>query len=109
MSGVHGFSAGVTGVTFIAIFLGGVLANVIYIFYFAKTYSAKVDACAPEPVPPEARLGQAMIGALVLPVSFFLIGWTGNYKSVSYWAPLIGIGMLGLAVLMVFLALFNCT
>lgn len=109
MGGVHGFNAGLTGVTFLSIFVGAVAANLTYIFYFSRSYARKVDAMAPEPVPPEARLGQAMIGGIMFPIAIFWVGWTGQYESVSYWSPVLGTVLLGASILLVFLALFNCT
>jgi len=50
-----------------------------------------------------------MIAAVLLPVSMFWLGWTGNYESINYWSPLIAIGFLGMGVLMAFMSLFNCT
>lgn len=87
MQDVHGISDGITGgscrtgslschaepsrraVTFVSLFIGGMISNVIYILYFNPKYGRKVDEYAPEPVPPEARLEPALCGAVILPIT----------------------------------------
>ncbi|KAH9942621.1 MFS general substrate transporter [Amylocystis lapponica] len=102
----HGFNAGVTGLMFLPIFLGGVAAVLMYLFIFNPRYERKMAECAPHPVPPEARLEIAMWAAPVLVISFFWFGWT-SYPRISFWAPMMAGAPLGWATICIFLAFFN--
>lgn len=37
----------------------------------------------------------------------FWMGWTGQYRSVSYWNPLLSVGLLGVSVVTIFLPMFS--
>lgn len=102
----HRLSAGITGLMFLPIFLGGVGAVISYLVIFNPRYVRTQKKYAPAPVPPEKRLEIAMVGAPLLPIAFFWFGWT-SYPHVSLWAPLIAGFPLGWSIVFIFLALFN--
>ena len=54
----HGFSAGITGLMFLPLFVGGAVAVAIYVLYFNPRYVKKHHAYteAGQMVPPELRL-----------------------------------------------------
>lgn len=106
---VHGFNALITGIMFLPLFLGGVVGVLVYILIFNPRYVRKMEEYAKEGkgrVPPEERLLIVCVAAPCLVISFFWIGWT-HYKSISFWSPMIGGSLLGFAILLVFLGLFN--
>ncbi|MCO5589964.1 hypothetical protein L7F22_043933 [Adiantum nelumboides] len=106
---VHGFNSLISGLMFLSLFLGGVAGVIFYILFFNPRYVRKMEECAAAGkgrVPPEERLLIVCVAAPCLVISFFWIGWT-HYKSINYWSPLMGGALLGFAILLVFLGLFN--
>ncbi|KAF9260712.1 MFS general substrate transporter [Marasmius fiardii PR-910] len=102
----HHLNAGISGLMFIPILVGGVIAVTIYTFTFGPRYEREVDRCAPNPVVPEFRLEMTLIAAPVYAISFFWFGWT-SYPSISLWAPMMSGVLNGFGVSWVFLGLFN--
>ncbi|KAH9926318.1 MFS general substrate transporter [Epithele typhae] len=102
----HGFNAGLTGLTFLPIFVGGAIGVGAYLLFFNPRYQRAIAEFAPHPVPPEYRLEICMWAAPIYTLSFFWFGWT-SFPSVSYWAPLLAGLPMGVAVTFLFLGLFN--
>ncbi|TFY72914.1 hypothetical protein EVG20_g105 [Dentipellis fragilis] len=106
----HHFSAGVSGLMFLPIFVGGVLGVITYLIFFEPRYERLMVRHAPEPVPAESRLEMTMLGAPLFAISFFWFGWT-SYPSISFWSPMLAGGMMGLGIFCIFrfaqLSLFN--
>lgn len=102
----HHFNAGISGLMFLPIPLGGLFAVLSYIFYWNPKYEQLVKEHAPHPVPPEARLYQVIFAAPIFAGAFFWFGWT-SYPSVSFWAPMMAGGPLGFSIVWIFLGLFN--
>lgn len=69
-------------------------------------YAKKTREQAPNKVPPEERLYPAFYGGPLLFISFIWFGWT-SFKGLSIWAPLPSGIPMGIAVIWIFLALFN--
>lgn len=104
----HHFNAGISGLMFLPIFVGGVGGVIMYLIYFNPRYIAAVKQYAPAPVPPEFRLGVCIIAAPLYTISFFWFGWT-SFPSISYWAPLLSGLPVGFSISLLFLGLFNYT
>ncbi|KAH7920091.1 MFS general substrate transporter [Leucogyrophana mollusca] len=102
----HHLNAGVSGLMFLPLPIGGCLAVIMYIFIINPRYERKAKECAPNPVPPEFRLELAMLAAPFFVVSFFWFAWT-SYPSISLWAPMMSGLLLGWSICCIFLALFN--
>ncbi|THG99890.1 hypothetical protein EW026_g2535 [Hermanssonia centrifuga] len=102
----HNFNAGISGLTFLPIFIGACLGVASYLVWWNPKYERLAREFAPLPVPPEYRLEQAMYAAPIFALSFFWFGWT-SYPSVSFWAPMMAGGPLGFSIVWIFLALFN--
>ncbi|KAA1468796.1 MFS general substrate transporter [Dentipellis sp. KUC8613] len=102
----HHFSAGISGLMFLPIFVGGVLGVITYLVFFEPRYEKSMVHYAPEPVPAESRLEMTMLGAPLFALSFFWFGWT-SYPSISFWSPMLAGGMMGLGIFCIFLSLFN--
>ncbi|RDX41756.1 MFS general substrate transporter [Lentinus brumalis] len=105
---LHGFNEGLVGLTFIPIFVGGVIGVVIYLFAFNPRYAAAIEKYAPAPVPPEYRLEPCLYASPMFALSFFWFGWT-SYPNVSYWAPLMAGIPMSTAIIWIFLGLINYT
>jgi len=102
----HNLSAGISGLMFLPLLLGGATSVTISAFVFNPRYEREAARLAPEPVPPEFRLEMALIAAPLYVVAFFWFGWT-SYPSISLWAPLMSGYVLGFAINWIFLSLFN--
>ncbi|KAG1749872.1 major facilitator superfamily domain-containing protein [Suillus paluster] len=102
----HNLNAGVSGLMFLPLPIGGFIAVVTYILFFNPSYERKVQECAPNPVPPEFRLRIAMVAAPSFAISFFWFAWT-SFPSISIWAPMTSGALLGWSICFIFLALFN--
>ncbi|KAF7986356.1 hypothetical protein HWV62_35362 [Athelia sp. TMB] len=103
---MHGFNAGVSGLMFLPLPLGGLFAVGVLIFYFNPRYEAEMARHAPSPVPPEFRLEIAIVAAPFFAVSFFWFAWTSS-PSISFWAPMCAGLLLGCSIFWIFLALTN--
>ncbi|KIJ68577.1 hypothetical protein HYDPIDRAFT_106784 [Hydnomerulius pinastri MD-312] len=102
----HHLNAGVSGLVFLPLPIGGFIAVAMYILFINPRYARKVNECAPHPVPPEYRLRVAMIAAPFFAISFFWFAWT-SYPRISIWAPMMSGALLGWSICWIFLALFN--
>ncbi|KAJ3883287.1 MFS general substrate transporter [Lentinula edodes] len=102
----HGFNAGISGLMYLPLMLGGVMAVIIYLLTFSPRYEREVRRCSPDPVVPEFRIEMALIAAPIYAASFFWFAWTSS-PSISFWAPLIAGGAMGFGISWIFLSLFN--
>lgn len=103
----HGFNAGISGLMFLAFFLGGVVAVIIFMTVFNPRYARLVDQQPKgQRVPPEERLLPVMVAAPSFAIAFFWFAWT-SYPSISYWAPMMAGSVMGLSLLFIFVGLFN--
>ncbi|KII93810.1 hypothetical protein PLICRDRAFT_101527 [Plicaturopsis crispa FD-325 SS-3] len=102
----HGFNAGISGLTFVPIAVGGALAVFGYLLIYNPRYERESAKHAPNPVPPEFRLEMALIASPIFAISFFWFAWT-SYPSISIWAPLVSAGFMGFSICWIFLALIN--
>ncbi|OSD00382.1 MFS general substrate transporter [Trametes coccinea BRFM310] len=102
----HHFNMGFTGLTFLPIFVGGVIGVLSYLVFFNPRYERAIAAFAPHPVPPEYRLELCLWAAPTFAISFFWFGWT-SYPWISYWAPIMAGVPLGTSIVFLFLGLFN--
>ena len=82
----RGWSIGIGGLAFLGIAVGFIFA-VIYCLWDNRRYSKLSDELGGRPVPPEARLPPAIIGAFALPIGLFWFAWT-NYPSIHFMASI---------------------
>ncbi|KAJ7596921.1 MFS general substrate transporter [Mycena floridula] len=102
----HGFNTGLSGLMFLPLMFGGILAVTLYVLIFNPSYEREMIKYAPHPVPPEFRLQPTIFAAPIYAASFFWFGYT-SYPSISFWSPLIsGLGT-GFSISWIFLGLFN--
>jgi hypothetical protein len=101
----RGWSTGIGGLAFIGIGLGFVI-GVLYAVWDNVRYAKLVDESAGQPVPPEARLPPAIIGAFALPIGLFWFAWT-NYPSIHFTVSIAAGIPFGFGMVLVFLAQMN--
>ncbi|KAJ7492738.1 major facilitator superfamily domain-containing protein [Mycena latifolia] len=102
----HHLNAGISGLMFLPILLGGATAVTISVLIFNPRYEREAARLAPHPVPPEFRLEIALFAAPLYTVAFFWFGWT-SFPSISLWAPMMSGFVMGFAINWIFLSLFN--
>ncbi|KAJ5364233.1 uncharacterized protein N7496_009946 [Penicillium cataractarum] len=100
----YGLNQGETGLCFLAISTGIILASVLVPLSMRLIrrdiyHARRHDLARPEP---ECNLYMSMFGAPIIPLSLFWMGWTAR-PSISIWCPLpaalaFGFGVLGVVV-----------
>lgn len=100
----RGWSEGKTGLAFLGIMVGILLSVVSNIMFFLR-YVRKAIKAAPGLLPPEARLPESFLGAILLPIGLFWFAWT-NSPSVHWMAPIAAGVPFGYGMVSVFIPLF---
>ncbi|KAK1766625.1 MFS transporter [Phialemonium atrogriseum] len=103
----RGWSQGTAGLPFVGVAIGVCLAT-LAAGVDNKRYVRLCAAAEAErrAVEPEARLGTAMAGSIVLPIGLFLFAWT-TYPSVHWIVPIIGAMFFACGLVMVFISLMS--
>lgn len=103
----RGWSQGMAGLPFVGVAIGVCLAmlaagadNKRFVRLCA---AAEAEGSA---VGPEARLGPAMVGSIVLPIGLFLFAFT-TYPSILWIVPIIGAMFFSCGLVMVFISLMS--
>ncbi|KAJ7143807.1 polyamine transporter [Mycena epipterygia] len=96
---IRGFSGGMTGVTFISIIIGIVIALAL-MPYQEKIYRKVTEHGSF----PEARLFPMLLGALTLPVALFVFAFTGAYSWVNFMGPCIAGALFGFSMILLYVA-----
>lgn len=103
----RGWSQGIAGLPFVGVAIGVFLA-MLGAGVDSKRYESLCAEAEAEgrSVEPEARLGSAMVGSIVLPIGLFLFAWT-TYPSVHWIVPVIGGMLFSCGLVMVFISLIG--
>lgn len=74
--GMYGFNLGESGLAFLAVFVGLIVAMVLYSAYFKLVANPAITRrkAAGEDLPPEFRLRPGLIASLLIPAGLFLYG-----------------------------------
>jgi len=102
----RGWNEGVSGLPFIAVAIGVLLAIVYVIVYDSKQYTKKVIASGVGYTTPEARLPMCIVGGIVLPIGLFWFAWT-NSPSVPWAASVVASIPFGFGMVLIFLSIIN--
>jgi multidrug resistance protein len=103
----HHFNAGISGLMFLPLPIGGMFAVITYLLFFNPRYERAVVKYAPNPVPPEVRLEIAIVAAPFFAISFFWFAWT-SFPNISFWAPMTSGFMLGWSICWIFVSTTFC-
>ncbi|KAI0644022.1 MFS polyamine transporter [Trametes meyenii] len=98
--GTRGFNIGESGLIFIGVGVGTTIGA--YMTIPLSKHYPKLNVKWRGYPPPEERLWGAMIGAPLLVIGCFWLGWTGNYASIHWIVPAIATVPVGAAVALVF-------
>ncbi|CBX92767.1 similar to MFS multidrug transporter [Plenodomus lingam JN3] len=102
----RGWNEGVSGLPFIAVAVGIVLAILYVILYDNKMYMKKVVASGKGYTTPEARLPMCIVGGIFLPIGLFWFAWT-NSPSIHWAACTTGTIFFGFGMVLIFLSIMN--
>lgn len=98
-AGNHGFTLSQTGLSFVGIFIGMILAGLLdplfhrnYVRLIKERELATGEIGGSEP---EFRLPPAIVGAILVPIGLFWFAWT-TYASVHWIVPIIGSAIFGM-------------
>ncbi|KAK2070592.1 hypothetical protein P8C59_005076 [Phyllachora maydis] len=107
--GSRGWSVGVGGLAFIGLAVG-MFVGVLYAVWDDRRYAALVEKMggptSRHAPPPEARLPPSIIASVLLPLGLFWFAWT-NGPETPWIVCLIGSGLFGAGLVLVFLSLLN--
>lgn len=106
--GIYGFNAGETGLTFIPIGVGAMLAGFVYLWWEHYLERARVKSPPPAWSQQEeyVRLPIALLGAPSFAISLFWLGWTAR-PGIHWIVPTLSALPFGVGFLLIFMALIN--
>ncbi|KAH8124926.1 hypothetical protein ACSS6W_005166 [Trichoderma asperelloides] len=110
---IYHFKTSYAGLAFLGLGVGSMIGVVSFSLTSDRNIKKKAaeeavlaaaEGRAPEGMKPEYRLSPLPVGAIVLPIGFFIYGWTAEYQ-VHWIAPIIGTVVIGVGDLIVFMSL----
>jgi multidrug resistance protein len=102
----RGWNEGISGLPFVAVAVGVLLALVYVIVFDNKMYMKKVKASGVGYTTPEARLPMCIVGGIALPIGLFWFAWT-NSPSVHWAVSVIASIPFGFGMVLIFLSIMN--
>jgi MFS transporter, DHA1 family, multidrug resistance protein len=106
--GRHGLTVSQDGLIFLGVSIGTTIGAVSTMYIRGDENKRLVKEWRGFP-PPEQRLYPATIGAPLLVIGSFWLGWTGAYSSVPWYVPAIGTIIIGAAISLIFLSCLVCS
>jgi len=97
------FNAGQGGLIFIGVGIGTTIGAFVNA-YLSRNYKELIKKWKGFP-PPEQRLTSAMVGAPLLVISIFWLGWTGEYASIPWYVPGLSTIPLGIGISLIFISI----
>ncbi|KAL1892478.1 hypothetical protein Sste5346_006988 [Sporothrix stenoceras] len=99
----YGFGTNTVGLVYLGLGVGS-MAGMVFFSAMSDRYIKKMAAKEGQGMKPEYRLQMLPLGAVLLPIGFFIYGWTAEYH--KHWiAPIIGMVVIGFANLVIFMSL----
>lgn len=95
----YGWKGGVVGLSFLGLGIGSLIGQFVCTHIGNRIASKNIKAGN---FVPEHRLYAMMGGAVLLPVGFFIYGWSVQYR-LHFMVPIVGTGFVGFALLLVFM------
>ncbi|KAF2632041.1 MFS general substrate transporter [Macroventuria anomochaeta] len=102
----RGWNEGISGLPFVAVAIGVLLAITYVIVVDNKQYMKKVEASGKGYTTPEARLPMCLVGGIVLPIGLFWFAWT-NSPNLPWAASVCAAIPFGFGMVLIFLSIMN--
>ncbi|KAK4687592.1 MFS transporter, DHA1 family, multidrug resistance protein, partial [Tremellales sp. Uapishka_1] len=102
---IRGWNTLVGALPFLSVFLGCLTAAGINLAYAHLVFAPHLDRHGGKAAP-EMRLPPMMIGSILFPVGFFIVGWTSK-ASIQWFPSLVGFYFIGTSFLLIFQAGLN--
>lgn len=97
------FSTQTAGLVFLGLGIGSMIGLALFSATSDK-HLRKMSEKEGQGMKPEYRLQALPIGAILMPIGFFIYGWTAQYR-VHWIAPIIGTAIIGIGNLIIFMCL----
>ncbi len=99
----YNFSTSLVGLVYLGLGVGSLVGMAVFSL-LSDRHIRRMAAREGQGMKPEYRLQLLPLGAVLLPIGFFIYGWTAEYH--KHWiAPIIGMVVIGFANLVLFMAL----
>ncbi|RKF58056.1 putative transporter C36.03c [Erysiphe neolycopersici] len=103
--GIHGMSSGISGLTFLGMITGMIMAG-IFIILVQPSYNRKLIANNNVSVP-EWRLPPMMVGSIAFAIGVFWFAWSGHTSSIHWIIPTLSGILTGFGLLIIFIQSLN--
>lgn len=100
------WNEGISGLPFVSVAIGVLLAITYVIVYDNNEYMKKVKASGVGYTTPEARLPMCIVGGIVLPIGLFWFAWT-NSPDLPWAASVVAAIPFGFGMVLIFLSIMN--
>lgn len=97
--GIYGFNLGQTGLAFLGILVGALVAIPPFLWYIRAVQEKQFNEKGE--IKPEKRLPPAMVGAFFIPICLFWFGWSAR-PSIHWIMPIVGTGFFSAGALLLF-------
>ncbi|KIH90238.1 Major Facilitator Superfamily protein [Sporothrix brasiliensis 5110] len=99
----YGFGTNTVGLVYLGLGVGS-MAGMVFFSAMSDRYTRRMAAKEGQGMKPEYRLQMLPLAAVLLPIGFFIYGWTAEYH--KHWiAPILGMVVIGFANLVIFMSL----
>jgi DHA1 family multidrug resistance protein-like MFS transporter len=105
--GHHGLTISQDGLIFLGVGIGTTIGAIVNFWTQRSRYKILMKEWRGFP-PPEERLYTAAVGAPLLVIGSFWLGWTGAYKAVPWYVPALSTIVIGASISFIFLSFLVC-
>ncbi|KAK3940934.1 bicyclomycin resistance protein [Diplogelasinospora grovesii] len=99
----YGFTTSTVGLVFLGLGIGSMMGLIYFSFTSDRAIKKKAEKDG-QGMKPEYRLAPLPVGAVLLPVGFFIYGWTAQYH-VHWIVPILAHLLIGMGNVIIFMAL----
>jgi DHA1 family multidrug resistance protein-like MFS transporter len=105
--GHHGLTISQDGLIFLGVGIGTTIGAIVNFLDQRSRYKILMKEWRGFP-PPEERLYTAAVGAPLLVIGCFWLGWTGAYKAVPWYVPALSTIVIGASISFIFISFLVC-